>query len=362
MVGGTNYFYTLKIYGDHTVPTAIINYPVNGTKLPNGPVSIRVNATDNQGGSGITHVTIFWHNHDWDTGEWTKIGEDWNGTDGWNVVFDPSHEVNGKGGAIYAQVFDGSGNWTSSSSWSIQTDTNQLPPPLPTSMMLPLPAESDINTVLLQWNATDVGSGIAGYEFQVQENGAAWVDWKPVNGVKPADRNVWFIGEPGKNYGFRMRVVDSTGAKEEYPAVAEATVKLKTCTAGLDSFEVDNIGTTAKTIQAGADRQNRTFCGQNDEDWVKFSLQPGELYFFNALPLSPADAVVMTIYDAAGNPLAEQLPTQMGQPGSLRWIAPNNQTYYLKMRNFNPLIAGDGVKYQVWIDQGIQVFVPMMLP
>ena len=113
MVGGTNYFYTLRIYSDPTVPTATISYPVNRVKLPNGPVDIRVNATDNPGGSGMSHVAIFWHNQDWNTGKWTKVGEDWNGTDGWNVVFDTSHEAYGTGGAIYAQVFDGSGNWTS---------------------------------------------------------------------------------------------------------------------------------------------------------------------------------------------------------------------------------------------------------
>lgn len=362
MVGGTNYFYTLRMYVDQTPPTAAISYPVSGTKLPNAPVGIRVNATDISGGSGVTHIAVFWHNHDWNAGKWTKVGEDWNGTDGWSVVFDPTKEANGKGGAFYVQAFDGSGNWTSTSSWSIQTDINQLPPPVPTSAMIPLPAESDINTILLQWNATDVGSGIAGFEFQIQENGGNWVDWLPVNGVKPADRSVWFIGEPGKSYGFRMRVVDSTGAKEEYPAQAEAAIKLKGCTTGMDGFEVDNIGVTAKGIEAGADRQNRTFCGQNDEDWAKFSLQPGELFFINALPLSPSNAVVLTIYDAAGNPLAEQFPTQLGQPSTLRWIVPDNQTYYLKMRNFNPLIAGDGVSYQVWIDQGIQLYVPMVLP
>ena len=69
-----------------------------------------------------------------------------------------------------------------------------------------------------------------------------------------------------------MRVVDGTGAKEEYPAVAEAVIKLKECTVGMDSFEVDNIATTAKSIPTNTDRQTRTFCGQNDEDWVKFSL------------------------------------------------------------------------------------------
>ena len=331
-------------------------------KLPNGPVNIRVNASDNPGGSGIRHVAIFWHNQDWNTGKWTKIGEDWNGTDGWNVIFDTSHEAYGTGGAIYAQVFDGSGNWTGTASFDLATDPGQVPPPTPTSSLLPLPTESSINTILLQWNAIEAGSGIAGFEFQVQENGGAWTDWQPANGVKPADRSAWFIGVPGKNYGFRMRVVDGTGAKEVYPAIAEAVIKLKECTAGIDSFEVDNIATTAKSIPTNTDRQTRTFCGQNDEDWAKFSLQPGELFFFNALPLSAADAVVLTIFDAAGNPLAEQFPTQLGQPSTLRWIAPDSQTYYLKMRNFNPLIAGDGVGYQIWVDQGIRVYLPMVLP
>lgn len=362
MVGGTNYFYTLRIYSDPTPPTAAMSYPTNGLKIPNAPVNVRITANDNQSGSGVNHVVVFWHNHDWDTGKWTKIGEDWNGTDGWSVVFDPTREGNGSNGAIYAQVFDGSGNWTSASSWSLITDVNQAPPPIPTSSMLPLPAVSDINTVLLQWNAVDVGSGIAGFEFQVQENGGNWFDWKPANTVSPADRFTWFIGDTGKSYGFRMRVVDATGAKEAYTSAAEASVTLKACTVGVDSFEVDNIASVAKPLQLGADRQNRTFCGQNDEDWAKFSLQPGEMFFINALPTSPANAVVMTIYDSAGNALAEKFPTQLGQPSTIRWNAPDTQTYYLKMRNFNPLIAGDGVGYQVWIDQGIRIFVPMVLP
>lgn len=362
MVGGTNYFYTLRIYSDAAGPSASMSYPATGAKLPNAPVSLRVNASDNSGGSGISRVVFFWHNHDWDTGKWTRVGEDWSGSDGWSVVFDPNREVNGNSGAVYAQVFDGSGNWTAAASWSIATDLNQTPPPVPVSSMLPLPAESDINTVLLQWNATDVGTGIAGYEFQYQADGGAWVDWQPPDGVNPAARSVWFIGDPGKNYGFRMRIVDATGAKEGYPATAEAFVKLKSCTAGVDTFEVDNVATTAKNLVLGADRQQRTFCSQNDDDWVKVTLQPGEMFFINALPTSPSSAVVLTMYDSAGNALAEQFPTQLGQPSTLRWKAPDNQTYYLKMRNFNPLIAGDGVGYQLWIDEGIQIFVPMVLP
>lgn len=361
-VGGTDYFYLLRFYGDTTAPTATMSYPASGAMLPNTQVSIKVNAIDNQGGSGLSHVNFFWHNHDWTSGKWVKIGEDWDGGDGWSVVFDTTKEARGENGAIYAQVFDGSGNWTSAASWNLKTDPTQAAPVSSSSSLLPLMAESDINTVLLQWNATDAGAGITGFEFQVQVDGGAWVDWKPVDGTKAIDRYAWFIGEPGKNYGFRMRVVDAAGNKEAYPNVAETTIKMKACTNGKDSYEVDNLPASARAIKVDDARQIRTFCGQNDDDWAAMTLRAGEIYFINALPLSPSNAVVITVYNSQGNPVAEKLPTQLGQPNTLRWFVPVGNTYYLKLRNLNPLIAGDGVFYQVWIDQGMKFYVPLVNP
>jgi len=362
MVGGSGYFYTLRIFQDTIPPSATLIYPVNGTLLANSTVSFRANAEDAAGGSGVSHVVFFWHNHDWTLGQWVKVGEDWDGSDGWGVPFDATKEARGSAGAVYTQVFDGSGNWTAASSWNIGTDPSQAVPAVPSSSMLTLPAASDINTVLLQWSAVDTGAGITGFNIQVQTNGGAWADWNPPDGIKSTDRYAWFIGETGNTYGFRMRVVDAAGGKEAYPASAETSVVMKACTPGSDLFETDDLPENSRVITLDGTRQKHTFCNQNDVDWVSITPAAGENYFLNALPLTPAGAVVITLYDEMGNPVAEKFPARMGQPTTLRWTASGSGNFYVKLRNLNPLIAGDGVGYQFWADQGIKYYVPLVIP
>ncbi len=361
MVGGSNYFYSIRIYNDNAAPNAQLVYPASGTLLPNAPFNISVSGSD-ANGSGISHVLYYWHNHDWVSGLWQKIGEDWNGSDGWNFVFDPTKEVKGTMGAIYAQVYDGSGNKTGVASWALKTDPSQAPPPVPTSTMIPLAAISNLNTVLLQWTANNVGPGIAAFEIQVKENGGAWQNWTPPDGIKTTDRSAWFIGQAGKTYGFRMRVTDPMGNKEAWNEAPETSVEIKACTSGVDASELDNVLAQAKAVDIDGDHIQHTFCGPLDEDWIKVSLTADEMYYFNALPLSNAVGPVITVFDSSGNPLAEQFPTQLGSPSALRWMAPANGTFYLRTRNLNPLIAGDGAAYQLWVDQGLQVYVPMVTP
>lgn len=356
---GKNNFYVLRMYNDLTSPVASIAYPTSGTLVPNGTFNITVNASDI--GSGVGHVVFYWHNHDWNSGVWTKLGEDWSSADGWRYAFNPTTSA-GKGGqgAIYAQVFDQSGNYTGASSWNISTDPAQAAPAVPTSDIIAFAsANSNLNTVLIQWNANDVGNGIAAFEFQIQENGGSWSTWVP-EGVSAASRSAWFIGQMGKTYGFRMRVIDAAGSAEAWPADAEATVTLNGCTSGVDVSENDNNLASAKTNVIGGDHVAHTFCGQNDEDWIKFSATAGEVYFINTIPSNLAEAAVLTLYDAAGHPLAESFPTQLGSPNTLRWTAPATADFYVKARNFNPLIAGDGAVYQMWITQGNITYVPMV--
>ncbi len=362
MVGGAEYFYLLRVYADTTAPSATMIYPASGTLLPNAPVSVRVSTADGDDGSGISHVNFFWHDHDWVTGKWEAIGEDWDASDGWGVSFDPTAETAGTKGALFAQVFDGSGNRASAVSWSIGTDPTQAAPALPTTTLLALPATTNINTILLQWNVVDASSTLAAYEFQIQENGGSWVDWQPTGGTKPADRYAWFIGVPGRAYGFRMRAVDAAGGKEEYPAAAEAVISLDACSSGSDTLEPDGLATDHQALFVSDPRIERVFCGQLDEDWYTFTATAGEMYFINGLPLSAATGVVITLYDAAGSPVAEKFPAELGAPSVLRWIAPASGTYTIRMRNFNPLLAGDGVDYQAWVDQGVQYYLPMVNP
>lgn len=360
MVGGSDYFYILRMYKDYSAPTIKIDYPASGTLLPNAIFNISVSGTDTSG-SGIGHVVFYYHNHDWENGVWQKLGEDWNPEDGWNLLFDPTNQVKGSLAAIYAQVFDNSGNWGGIASWGLKTDPTQAPPPVPTSAMIPLPATSNLNTVLLQWTANNVGAGISKFEVQVKENGGTWQNWLPPDGIKVSDRYTWFIGQPGSTYGFRMRVIDNTGTAESWSDTPETTVQMSGCTAGMDATEADNSLAAAKAITVGGDRAAKTFCGQDDADWFKFEATAGEVYFINSVPLSRAVGPVLTLYTANGTPIAETFPAQLGSSATIRWLAPTSGTYYVKARNFNPLIAGDGATYQFWVDQGIQAFVPMIM-
>jgi hypothetical protein len=360
MVGGRSYFYNLRMYNDVTAPAAAISYPKSGTLVPNGKFNIIVTGDDGTG-SGIGHVLFYWHGQNWDPGSWVKIGEDWDGTDGWKILFDPTAEPKGSLGAVYAQVFDKSGNWSGVASFTVKTDPSQTPPPTPTSALIAQPATSALNTVLLQWTASDVGVGIAGFEFQVQTNNGAWQDWTP-EGVNAASRTAWFIGELGNTYGFRIRVVDHAGNKEAWTTNAETSVRFNGCTAGLDISENDNNLASAKENIVGGDHLTHTFCGKSDEDWIKFTAQANEMYFINALSTSRADAAVLTLYDSNGNALAESFPAQLGSPTNLRWMAPADGVFYVKARNFNPLIAGDGATYQLWVDVGNRAYVPLITP
>ena len=359
MVGGSNFFYTLRMYNDVTPPTAKIAYPTDGTLVPNGKFNVTLTGSDGSG-SGIGHVLFYWHTHNWSTGAWVKIGEDWDGSDGWRVLFDPTAEVKGSSGAFYAQVFDGSGNYTGATSWGIKTDPSQAPPPVPSSAIIPFgAATSSLNTVLVQWTASDVGSGIASYEFQYQENGGTWQTWKP-EGVAPTSRSTWFIGNLGSSYGFRMRVVDAAGTKEPWTTSAETTIQMNGCTAGVDVSENDNNMSSAKENIAEGDHVVHTFCAADDADWIKFSALKGDMYFINSLPTNKAEAAVLTLFDASGNALAEVFPAQLGAPSTIKWTAPADGTFFVKARNYNPLIAGDGAVYQLWINQGSRTYVPLI--
>ncbi len=358
MVGGPDYFYNLKVYSDKADPTVSISYPTSGKLLPNAVFNITANAADSNG-SGINHVNFFWHNSDWDAGVWQKIGEDWTATDGWSFAFDPTKEIKASSGAVFVQAFDGSGNWAGIASWGIKTDPNQAPPPLPSSAMVGGTITSGLTANQLVWSASDVGSGINHFEFQMQVDGGSWTSWLP-EGVTSASRNTWFMGEPGKTYGFRMRVVDNSSKEEAWTTAAETTITIKSCSVAADAFEEDDTRATAKSVNVDGNHDSHSFCGLQDQDWLKFSAVAGEQYFINGLPNSKAVGVVLTIYNSAGNPIAEQFPDLIGNPTSLRWTAGTSGTYTVRARNLNPLIAGDDAKYQIWVDQGLQYYVPMV--
>lgn len=359
--GGSEYFYTLKSYSDTTGPNVSISYPASNIALPNAPINISIGGDDGADGSGIARMVLYYHTSDWTNGAWEKVGEDNTGTDGWSVPFDPRKKANDKGSAFYAQVYDAAGNWSPAAAWNLTLDNTQAPPPAPATEMVPMSATSNINTVLLQWNTTGDLSVIDHYEIQYQKDGGEWQPW-PYEVPAVNARYAWFIGEMGSTYGFRMRAVDSSGNGETFPDAAETTIQLLGCTAGQDAYEEDNTQDAAKELVNGADRQNHTFCGQNDEDWLTFTPQQGEMYMLEGVPTSPSAGVIMTAYDKNGNLIQEVLPKALGQSTFIKFTASTADPITLQLRNFNPLIAGDGVTYQVYVDQGEKFYIPLVTP
>ena len=216
LVGGDDYFYTLRLYEDHTNPVATLTWPISNSYLPdtNMDFTAQVNDVTN----GVDRVEFFWHPTNWLVGGWEELGTDWDGSDGWSVTFDPSGQPEGNDGAVFIHVYDKAGNWTGVAAWGLGIDKSP-----PTTAMEPLEATQPSNAFLLQWIASDNLSGIDYVEIQEKMPTQDWHTLPPIAG------NIfqyWIIADPGNSYSYRMHGVDFSGNSENYPAGAEANTAI----------------------------------------------------------------------------------------------------------------------------------------
>jgi len=123
--GSENHTYTLHLIEDVEDPTGVFIYPQEGTSIP--PSTIMLQVTANDGLSGISHVEFYWHSSDWQNTDWIKIGEDWNGQDGWNYSFDARAIPDLPGITFYANVYDWAGNWIGIGVWELNKLKYYLP-------------------------------------------------------------------------------------------------------------------------------------------------------------------------------------------------------------------------------------------
>ncbi len=115
--GGETHFYTLRFYRDNNDPAALFLYPQDGGSVALGNINLLVSAADSE--SGVSHVRFLQHSANWQNDDWVYLGEDWDGTDGWNWRIDLSRYPNAAGMAFYAMVFDWAGNWFGTGAWNL---------------------------------------------------------------------------------------------------------------------------------------------------------------------------------------------------------------------------------------------------
>jgi murein DD-endopeptidase MepM/ murein hydrolase activator NlpD len=116
-VGGNDSSYNLRLIKEQDFPSAQFVYPASGSLLPETQFKISISASD--ASSGISHVEFFWHSTDWQNSDWEKIGEDWDGKDGWSIPMDLSNLPYEKGLAAYAKIYDWAGNETNIGAWNL---------------------------------------------------------------------------------------------------------------------------------------------------------------------------------------------------------------------------------------------------
>ena len=133
---------------------------------------------------------------------------------------------------------------------------------------------------------------------------------------------------------------------------ATATVT-PTATAGPpgDAYEDDNTCATAKAIVIDGSTQTHTFHVPGDQDWVKFTAPARRTYILEASNTGAnADPVVLVynICNATQSPLdGEDNP--FGPSLRLEWDGTAGVTYYIKLMQHDPSVAGAGTNYDVTV-------------
>jgi len=91
---------------------------------------------------------------------------------------------------------------------------------VPTSLVAPIGGYTTNPAIPVHWSGSDVGSGIASYDVQVQTDGGAWQNWQ----TDVTFTSAIYSATPGHVYCFRSRAEDQAGNVEAYPAGGDTCV------------------------------------------------------------------------------------------------------------------------------------------
>ncbi|MFZ0534460.1 MAG: Ig-like domain-containing protein, partial [Anaerolineales bacterium] len=363
LVGGGDYFYTIRLYEDHIIPDATITWPASNSYLPDTNMTVTANVSEIN--NGVSRVEFYWHSTYWLSGLWEKLGTDWDGSNGWSMEFNPAGQQEGNNAAFFIQVYDMAGNWTGVGAWNLGIDKTA-----PITAIKPLAPTQPSNAFLLEWAGSDNLSGIDYVEIQEKLNNESWTTYPPVNGSKT---KYWIIGDPGNTYSYRMHGVDRSRNVENYPTLAETYTSIQAanviCNAR-DSYDTsgnDNSSANASMIYANGASQIHNYCNplspdyQNDEDWAKLMVTQGERYFIRGLANSLQTATVISLFAQDGTSLlAQSTPMEFGANTLLIWTSDRDGPVYLRFTHLDHRVIGTSVASTISVQIGTITYLPLI--
>ncbi len=357
-MGSTDHFYNLTLRQTIPMPPNAVQivYPKSGlTPVSNFPIT--ATATDFDGGP-VAAVDFYWHSGDWNTA-WVKLGSDTNGVDGWALDANPSLYGSVPGSAVYVQAISRTGGVRGTALWNLQPDLS-----VPITQLAPLPAQTNSTAVKLSWTASEPQSDINYFEIQVKVNNTGgWLTSTEMQHISGSLRSFWFLGDPGKNYQFRLRAVDKAGNQEAFTEMPQASTSLA---AGCmpDANEKGQTVDTALALTSGQMSPIFNLCksaqtGSGDMDWLKLNVQSGgKDQLLWVLPRGGGAAFTASLYNASNQLVKSWQSADFGSWIGARWTPPANGTYYLKIESFSTALFGTGVTYQVVAGDGNWIYLP----
>jgi hypothetical protein len=158
----------------------------------------------------------------------------------------------------------------------------------------------------------------------------------------------WTAPSSGTYY-LRMTNQDPNvfGATTQY----RATVQMTAC--GPDAYEPDGDSAHAHTLTPGGPEQIHDACPASDQDWLKFTATAGQLYVIETYELGPdADTKICLFNTNGASQIACDDDSGGGLASRLRWTAPGDGTYYLRIKHTVASISGPTTSYHVAISVG----------
>jgi len=352
--------YSLKLINDDQNPSITLENPIEGASIPIGDVTLSALATDAQ--SGIQYVQFSYHDSNWETGKWVEIGTDFDVLDGWSTIFDTTSLTDGETISVYAAAYDWGGNWDHDAAWHVKVDAQPL-----ALKLWELPDQTQSTALHLQWSVTGGGSETAAVNVQQKVNNGSWSDLLTDTDLV----EYWYIGEAGNSYAFQITTKDYAG--NEVTGQTNTTIPAASSLCSQpDAWDVnasinDNSYTKATAISINDASQLHNFCNPvatdylNDEDWLSFSAEKGQIYVLIARPSGDRSAAVTTrFYGSNGTTLlAEEEAATFGRSTELYWKATEDGIVYVQLLHNNGNVAGNGVSYVVHLSDG-SIYMPIV--
>lgn len=247
---------------DTTPPTGRITSHSDGDYLNSNSVLVTADASDT--GSGVRNVSFLYL-----YGDWHQFAEDWDGSDGWQAVWDTTSIPDGTGLALDIMVFDWAGNWSGDVVWNLTLDRQP-----PSSWVDPLPEFQETTSFEVSWSHDPDLSGIREYwvQYRYGQSGM-WQAWYAGSDTSA----VFQYADDGVTYYFRVRAIDNAGNEEEYPGGdGDTHTTIDLAPACGDSHEPNDGPGTATPISSGQTYSDPDICPAGDWDYYSIPANTGD--------------------------------------------------------------------------------------